>query len=352
LRSGGGRGILAAPIEGESLANMFRRRFIPVLLLALCAPFAAVAADSSDGGKKDAPADAIVITGASGGLAGETIDALLARNVSPDRLILVTRTPEKLSFLAERGAQIRHGDFTKPDGLPAAFAGGKQMLLISTNGGDRVAQHTAAIDAARRAGIRHIVYTSWVNAVPENPAAVTRDHRLTEEALRKSGIPYTILRNQLYAEGLIEKGRRAVASGILLSNSGRGVWAPVSRRDCATAAAVVLTTPGHEGQTYEITGPDLISEHDFAAMLTQVTGKPVRVVDMNDATYIEMLVKSGMSPEAAKAAASFGIATRMSAINIKSDALEILLGHPPQSVHDLLVHNKAQLLVPVSAGGR
>src|SRR5690349_5205481 len=200
---------------------MLRRRFIPVLLVALCAPgLSAWAADSKDAApKKDAPADSIVITGASGGLAGEAIEALLARNVPPDRLILVTRTPEKLSFLADRGAQVRAGDFNKPDELPAAFAGGKQLLLISASGpGDRLAQHTAAISAAQRAGIRHIVYTSWVNAVEENPAAVTRDHRLTEDAIRKSGIPYTILRNQRYSEGLIEQGRQAVTSGILLSN--------------------------------------------------------------------------------------------------------------------------------------
>jgi NAD(P)H dehydrogenase (quinone) len=333
---------------------MLRRRFISVLLVALCAPYAiAWAADAKDAAKKDAPNDAIVITGASGGLAGEAIEALLARNVSPDRLILVTRTPDKLSFLGERGAQVREGDFNKPDDLPAAFAGGKQLLLISTSGpGDRVAQHTAAISAAQRAGIRHIVYTSWVNAVEANPAAVTRDHLLTEDAIRKSGIPYTILRNQRYAEGLIEPGRQAVASGILMSNSGRGKWAPVARRDCATAAAVVLTTSGHERQTYEITGPDLISEYDFAKLLTQVTGKPVRVVDVDDATYVETLVKSGMPAESAKMAASFGVATRMSAINIKSDVLQILLGHPPQSVQDILAHNKAELLVPASAAVR
>jgi len=333
---------------------MLRRRFILVLFTALAASYASAwASDSKDAAKKDAPADAIVITGASGGLAGETIEALLARNVAPDKLILVTRTPEKLSFLADRGAQVRAGDFNKPDDLPAAFAGGKQLLLISASGpGDRLAQHTAAISAAQRAGIRHIVYTSWVNAVDVNPAAVTRDHLLTEDAIRKSGIPYTILRNQRYAEGLIEQGRQAVASGILISNSGRGKWAPVARRDCAAAAAVVLTTPGHERQTYEITGPDLISEYDFAKLLTQVTGKPVRVVDVDDPTYIETLVKSGVPEESAKLAASFGVATRMSAINIKSDALQILLGHPAQSVQDILAHSKAELLAPASAAVR
>jgi NAD(P)H dehydrogenase (quinone) len=334
--------------------NKVRRRFIPVLVLAtgaLLAPLhSACAADAKNTEKKEAPADSIVITGASGGLAGEAIEALLARGVSPDKLILVTRTPEKVSFLAQRGAQVREGDFNKPDGLPAAFEGGKKLLLISASGsGDRVAQHTAAIDAARRVGIRFIVYTSWINAVEENPAAVTRDHRLTEDAIRKSGIPYTILRNQRYSDGLVEQGRQAVSSGLIVSNSGRGKWAPVSRRDCAGAAAAVLTTPGHERQTYEITGPDLITEYDFAKLLTQVTGKPVRVVDVDDATYVQTLVKSGVPEDSAKMAASFGLATRMSAINIKSDVLQLLLGHPPQSVRELLTQNKAQLLVPTAA---
>jgi NAD(P)H dehydrogenase (quinone) len=326
--------------------NKIRRRLLPVLAL-----LSAVLAAPSVSAKDEPAADGIVITGASGGLAGEAIEALLARGVPADKLILVTRTPEKLAFLAERGAQVRAGDFDKPEGLPAAFAGGKQLLLISTSGGgDRVAQHTAAIGAAQSAGIKHIVYTSWVNAVEENPAAVTRAHRLTEEAIRRSGIPYTILRNQRYSAGLIEQGRRALASGILVSNSGRGKWAPVARRDCAAAAAAVLMMPGHERHTYEITGPDLISAADFAKLLTQVTGKPVRVVDVDDATYIATLVKSGMPEESAQLTASFGLATRANALNVKSDVLQILLGRAPESVHDLLAHNKAQLLMPAAAG--
>jgi NAD(P)H dehydrogenase (quinone) len=322
-----------------------------VLVLAAVAALAplssAIAAD------KKAANDLIVISGASGGLAGETIEELLARGVPVEKLILVTRTPEKLSALAERGAVVRAGDFNKPESLPAAFAGGRQLLLISTSGGgDRVAQHTAAISAARRAGIRHIVYTSWINAIQDNPAVVTRDHRMTEEALVKSGVPYTILRNQRYAEGLLEQGARAVASGQIISNSGRGKWAPVARRDCAAAAAAVLALPGHEGEIYDITGPDLISERDFAAMLTAVTGKPVRVIDVNDATYVATLVGEGAPEASAKASASFGEATRANFLNIKSETLRLLIGREPQSVRTLLNDNKAQLLAPAASAAR
>jgi NAD(P)H dehydrogenase (quinone) len=319
-----------------------------VLLLAAGAMLAPIESTRA-ADKKDAPADKIVISGASGGLAGETISELLSRGVPFNRLILVTRTPEKLTSFAERGAEVRAGDFNQPDMLPAAFAGGRQLLLISTNGGDRVTQHTNAINAARRAGIRHIVYTSYVNATEDNPAAVARDHRLTEEALRHSGVAYTILRNQLYADGLISRGAKASAAGEIVTNSGRGKWAPVARQDCAAAAAAVLTQPGHEGKTYEITGPDLISEQDYASLLTQITGKPVRVVNVDDDTYIAGAVQTGIPEPLARMGATFGVATRGNFLNIKSETLQILIGRKPQSLRELLTANKAALLAPASA---
>jgi NAD(P)H dehydrogenase (quinone) len=321
-----------------------------VLVLAVGAAMAPIGSVLAASKKDDSAADKIVISGASGGLAGETIDALLARGVPLENLILVTRTPEKLASFAQHGATVRAGDFNKPDTLPAAFAGGRQLLLISTSGGgDRVAQHTAAINAARKAGIRHIVYTSYINAVEDNPAAVTHDHRLTEDTLKRNGVAYTILRNQLYADGLVTRGAQAIAAGEIVTNSGTGKWAPVARKDCAAAAAAVLATPGHEGKTYNITGPDLISERDFAKLLTEITGKRVRVVDVDDDTYIAGAIKTGVPAAFAKMGASFGTATRESYLNIKSETLEILIGHRPQSVRELLIANKARLLAPSAA---
>jgi NAD(P)H dehydrogenase (quinone) len=343
LRSDRWRGNLAALASRGSFVFFSRRCFVVVLMLAVGAALAPVqSAHPAD--NKDSAADKIVISGASGGLAGETIDALLGRGVSPDKLILVTRTPEKLSALQERGAEVRAGDFNKPDSLPAAFAGGRVLFLISTNGGgDRVAQHSAAISAARRAGIKHIVYTSWINAVEGNPAVVTKDHRATEDVLRKSGVPYTILRNQRYSDGLVGEAALAISAGVLISNSGIGKWAPVARRDCAEAAAMVLTGSGHEGRTYDITGPDLISERDFASIVSGISGKPVRVADVDDAAYISMLQKAGVPEAGATAAASFGLATRTNYMNIKSETLQLLLGRKPQSVRELLVEHRSEL---------
>ena len=298
--------------------------------------------------QKDQPGDKIVISGASGGLAGETIVALLERGVKLVDLVLVTRTPEKLSSFSTHGAAVRVGDFDKPQTLDAAFAGGRQLLLVSTNSsGDRVAEHTNAIFAARKAGIRHIVYTSFTNATPDNPALIARDHQLTEQALMKSGVPYTILRNQLYMDGLLGEAAQAIKTGDLYTNAAHGKWAPVARQDCATAAAIVLTTPGHEGKVYDITGPDLINYQDFARTLGEVTGKRVRVIDVDDATFVARAVQAGVPEAGAKLNASFGSAMRANSLNIRNEALQILLGHKPESLRDMLSENKS-LLLPAS----
>jgi NAD(P)H dehydrogenase (quinone) len=324
-------------------ARRSRRCFVAVLALALvavAAPFGSVLASQSEEG-----GDKIVVSGASGKLAGEAIRALLLRGVKLVDLVLVTRTPEKLSSFSSNGAAVRFGDFDRPETLEPAFAGGRELLLVSTNSnGDRVTQHSNAISAARKAGIRHIVYTSFINATSDNPALNARDHQLTEEALMRSGVPYTILRNQLYMDGLVEEAAQAVKTGDLYTNGGRGKWAPVARRDCAEAAAIVLTTPGHEGKIYEITGPELINHQEFAKLITDVTGKRVQAIEVDDATFMARALHAGMSAERTKLQASFGVAMRANQLNIRNEALQILLGRAPESVRDMLVEHKSQLL--------
>lgn len=319
-----------------------RRCFLAMLALVLSAvtapPGTALAAQKEQG-------DKIVISGASGALAGEAIRALLLRGVKLVDLVLVTRTPEKLASFSTNGAAVRLGDFDRPETLEAAFAGGRELLLVSTNSeGDRAAQHANAISAARRAGIRHIVYTSFINATADNPALVARAHQQTEEALMRSGVRYTILRNQLYMDGLVDEAAEALKTGDLYTNGAKGKWAPVLRQDCAEAAAVVLTTPGHDGKIYEITGPELINHQDLAKRISEVTGRRVRAIEVDDATYMARALQAGMSAELTKLQASFGVAMRANALNIRTDALQILLGRKPESLGDLLLEHKSQLL--------
>ncbi len=273
-------------------------------------------------GAVTAHAEKIIVTGASGGFAGETITALLARGVRPADLILVTRTPEKtpeLRELAARGASVRKGDFNDPESLPAAFAGGSRILVISTSGGgDRITQHTNAFAAAKKAGVRHALYTSYVGA--DDPSPLSKDHKYSEEALKRSGLQWTILRNEFYADMMVERAKQAVATGELATGAPDRRGAPFVRKDGAAAAAAILTTPGHEGKTYDITGPQLLSDRDFAALITEVTGKPVKLV-----------VRDSMP--------QFGSAKD----GHVSTAIQDVTGQRPQSVRELLIANKDRL---------
>jgi NAD(P)H dehydrogenase (quinone) len=292
----------------------------------------------------------IIIGGASGGLGVETVDALLARGVKPADLILVTRTPEKLAAYAAKGASVRKGDYNDPASLPAAFAGGSRLLIISTNGGgDRKVQHKAAIDAAKAAGVKLIAYTSFVKNDQGLPTVgVAFDHRATEKMLQDSGVPYVILGNGLYNSGLVAQGTQAVTRGEIVSNAADGKWAPVARKDCAAVAAAVLSTPGHDNKFYNITGPDLISNADFARLLTEVTGKPVKYVALDDTALIERLKASGAPEQGARFGASFGQQTREGQFAVKTTVVKDLTGREPQSVRQLLEENKAKLLAPPS----
>jgi NAD(P)H dehydrogenase (quinone) len=283
------------------------------------------------------PHMSIVITGASGQLGRRAAELVLEQ--APDtELVLVTRSPEKLADLAARGAEIRAGDFDDPASLDAAFAGGERLLLISTDvAGTRVPQHRRAIDAAVRAGVKHVGYTSILNPTPDHPGAVPSEHRQTEEALRASGLAWTFLRNSIYAEMQAASAESALASGQLVTNAGAGRTAFVTREDCAAVAAAVLLGDGHEGQAYDVTGPDLLAADDLAALYAETGGKPVAPVQIDDAAYAAGLVEhAGLPQELAEIYAAFGTAIRLGFLDVRSDTVERLTGRPPQSVRSLL----------------
>jgi NAD(P)H dehydrogenase (quinone) len=291
----------------------------------------------------------IVITGASGQLGRSTAELLLDR-VPASEVILTTRRPEALSDLAERGARVRPADFDQPETLAEAFAGGEKLLLISTDAvGHRVPQHRAAIEAAREAGVRHVAYTSYLNPVAENPAVITPDHRKTEQALRESGLAWTALRNNFYAEYQVPAGAQAIATGRLVHNNGDGRIAYVSREDCAAAAAAVLTSEGHEDIAYDITGPEPLDQNDVATLLSEVFGKPVEAAAIDDEAFIQGLTASGMPEPAAREFASYGRAIREGYLSEASGVVENLTGRPPRSLRDVFEAHRDALLQWVSA---
>ncbi|MFI6310076.1 SDR family oxidoreductase [Nocardia fusca] len=220
----------------------------------------------------------IVISGASGDL-GRRVTRLLLNEEPDAELTLVTRTPEKLADRTGPGIAILKGDYRDRESLDAAYSGADTLFLISgLNLGRRVSEHRNAIDAAERAGIRHIVYTSvGGGGLPNNPALSAKDHYRSEQDLQSSGIAYTILRNHLYAE-IVSKIwiTPAVESGRLEMATGEGFLSPVAKGDVARSAAAVLREPErHGGAIYEITGPELLSMRDIVRIGSEVHGVPI-----------------------------------------------------------------------------
>jgi NAD(P)H dehydrogenase (quinone) len=248
--------------------------------LALIASAAMLLTAASMGAASGPSPDRIVVSGASGQLGELTVRDLLARGVPARNLILVSRTPEKLAEFQKLGAATRFGDFAKPESLPAAFAGGNKLLLISIGfgAGPRPVAHQHAVDAAAAAGVKHIVYTSYVAISQGDHSGLAGDHYQTEEIIKKSGVAWTMLRNSIYSNGLVQQGNRMLADGkVSLAGSDARIGY-VTREDCAASAAAVLTTAGHENKVYDITGPELIGVREIASAASAVAGKPIELV--------------------------------------------------------------------------
>jgi NAD(P)H dehydrogenase (quinone) len=267
----------------------------------------------------------IIVSGASGQLGGLVVEELLERGVEPERLILVSRTPDELEEYAEMGAETRFGDFSQPESLASAYEGGDRMLLISIDtgvGGERTDLHKNAVDAAAAAGVRHIVYTSFVD-LDNNDSPLAGDHRRTEEFIRASGMEWTMLRNSLYMNGITGRAARMVAEGAAVRSDVGGV-AYVTREDCAAVAAVVLSTDGHEGRAYDITGSQVVFPQDIAQVTSEVTGVTVTVIE----------------PDSAPAAAPPGAAS----FAVVSTAVRDLTGRPAQTILDFLTTHRSEVL--------
>lgn len=294
----------------------------------------------------------LLVTGASGQLGRRVLAHLLdTLKVAPSRLIAVTRNPAKLAGLASRGVEVRAGDFEDAASLASAFKGADRMLLISTDTldrpGARLAQHRAAIAAAKAAGVKHVVYTSMPNPAG-SPVLFAPDHRDTEAALTTSGLGWTILRNAWYFENLGLSLPSVFATGKWFTSAGDGRAAYLSRDDCARAAAYALVTPA-PGTIYDITGPAALTTAEIAATVSSVVGKPIEVVHVSDDDLVRGMIAGGLPEPIALVFASFDTATRVGNFATVSDAVEKLTGRPPEALRAFLT-TSGKAILPASAG--
>jgi NAD(P)H dehydrogenase (quinone) len=215
------------------------------------------------------------------------------------------------------------------------------MLLVSaTDLERRVEQHRAAIDAARAAGIRHVLYTSGLAPEPPNPAGVAPSHHATERALATSGLAWTVLRNSLYAEYQVPEADRAIVTGVLVHNRGEGRAAYVSREDCAAVAAAVLTADGHAGDVLDVTGPESFSPADLAALYGDLGHRKVAAVPVDDDAFIGGLIGDATHDDhlkyGAKLVASFGRSIREGYMASCTDTVARLTGRPARTLRQVL----------------
>lgn len=290
----------------------------------------------------------ILVTGANGHL-GRGIAEHLAARLGPaaaQQLAVSVRDPAKAQALAERGIDVRHGDFDQPDTLARAFAGVERLVLVSTDGPKdvRIAQHRTAIHAARAAGVKRIHYTSFVDVAADSPAEFTAVHRATEAELRASGLDVVLLRNPLYADYLPMTVGNALESGVFYVSAGAGRASFVSRDELAEAAAVAALKDHHEKNIYELTGPAVHSYHDVAAALGRATGKSVRYQPVTEDAYAEALANYGVPAWMARALANMYSAMAAGKFDRVTDDYVRLVGRAPRPLDAQIEHFFAQAI--------
>ena len=269
----------------------------------------------------------IVVTGASGQLGQLVVEELL-KTVPASQIVAAVRDPQKANDLATKGVIVRQADYAQPESLSAAFAGAEKVLLISSSEvGQRVSQHQAVIDAARTAGVKLLVYTSILNAGSSN-LVLAKEHKPTEEYLRNSGVPFTLLRNGFYTENHTGSLAAAVEHGAVLGAAKEGRFATATRADYAAAAAAVLTGNGHENKVYELGGDKPYTLAELAAEVSRQIGKPVAYKDLPQAEYAKALAGFGLPEELAGAIADADAGASRGELDTQSHDLSMLIGRP------------------------
>ena len=294
----------------------------------------------------------IIITGVDGNLGGHAAQTILKKVPAKD-LIFTAPNKKALEQFAQQGVSTRHANFNSPEQLSEAFAGGEALLLISMPfvGEKRRNAHKNAIDAAVKAGVKKIAYTSIVGSGDDECASYEKvDHQYTEDYIFSSGLTYIILRHAQYAEAMISAFEEAAnAGGVLSNNMGDGRMAHVSRKDCAEAAACAIAGAAEDNKIYYITGPTANSMEEFVKIGSEMTNRQVTYQFIDDDAmyqYFDSLgipretdgewgKKANAFPFCSKGMVTFGAAIRKNQMSQCTKDFETLTGKKPLSVRHM-----------------
>ncbi len=274
-----------------------------------------------------------LVTGATGKLGSKVVETLL-KTVPASDLVVSVRNPEKAESFKARGVEVRQGDFDQPETLDTAFAGIDRLLMISTDGENetRIRQHKTAVDAAKRAGVTFIAYTSIANA-QESTNFLAPTHKATEQMIIEAGIPYSFLRNNWYLENEIPSIQGAQAGAPWVTSAGNGKVGWALQQDYAEAAATVLSGIGHDNTIYELSGK-LVTQDEIAAAVGAVIGKEVAVQHVEDATYAETMKSAGLPEFLIPMLVNIQKDIREGTLEVESNDFEKLLGRPATPLKD------------------
>ena len=292
--------------------------------------------------------ETILITGAAGQLGQRVIHHLLeTEKVPAANIIAATRDPAKLADLAAKGVVTRKADFDDGDSLAAAFNGVDRLLVISTDAlavpGQRLKQHKAAVEAAVKAGVKHIGYTSMPSP-DKSLVTFAPDHLGTENAIKATGVPYTIIRNAWYMDNYLHGMPHNLQSGSWYTASGEGKISNISREDCARAIAAALASGTKESATYTVTGAESLTADQIAAIVADTTGKPLKAVQVTDEQLGQGMRGAGLPDFVADMLVSADANIRAGNFDLVTTDYERLTGRKPETLKDFFASHKAALI--------
>ena len=278
----------------------------------------------------------VVVTGATGNLGRLIVEHLLTRGIPAGEIIGTGRNQERLASLGDLGVRTAVTDYDDATSLDSAFAGADTVVLVSgSEVGQRIRQHTAAVRAAERAAVRHIVYTSAPHA-DTSGLVVAPEHKATEELLAASAVQATVLRNNWYNENYEQAFAQVAATGTYLASTGSGRVASASRSDFAEAAAVVVATGARRGEVLELAGDTAWDGAEFAATAGRVLGREVTYAGVTTEEHRAALAGAGLPEEVIGFLTTLDADIAAGELDGPSDVLSTLIGHPSTTLEQTL----------------